>query len=73
MISLLESNENPVTLFAPTNSAFENYLFDEEPVECLKEIIESHIVDGIFCSVAAGLFNLAYYKHKNIGFFQTTW
>jgi len=51
----LSSQNKSLTLFAPTNEAFEMLAIkiDEETDQCLKELIENHLVDDVFCSLAS--------------------
>ena len=49
-------NSNELTVFAPTNFAFDQLAVDvdNENKACLKELVNDHLVDEIFCSSAAG-------------------
>ena len=49
-------NSNELTVFAPTNSAFDRLAVnvENENKACLRELVSDHLVDEIFCSSAAG-------------------
>ena len=49
-------NSNELTVFAPTNFAFDQLAVnvENENKACLKELVSDHFVDEIFCSSAAG-------------------
>ena len=53
----LESSDE-LTIFAPTNYAFDQLAInvENENKACLKELVDNHLVDRIFCSSAAGWF-----------------
>ena len=60
-------NSNELTVFAPTNFAFDQLAVnvENENKACLKELVNNHLVDEIFCSSAAGKIKSLYVCFKS--------